>query len=145
MSKEGQYICTKIGGFRLAFDVTCVSEIIKPDTSPYRIEHSDGETATINYSGQKIPVIYLSDIIHGDRERYITSYRALITSWQGRRAAIVVDSADEIIRIAAGDVKSPTEIVADIDIAPLEGMINIDEDKIHIVSVEKIFNLARVT
>lgn len=140
-NKQAQYLLVKISGRWVGVDVTDIIEIVKPEDSTLR---AGADKQTISYRGNTIPIISLADILIGGQVKYETSHRILISEMGDKAAGLVVDSAEEIIRISRESLQSHADIETGLNADVLEGIITMDDRRIHIVSLERIYQLAQV-
>ncbi len=138
-----QYLCVKLGGQWLGVDATRVIEIINPNSDKSAGISLNVDSKTLSYHGQILPTIYLSDVLLNRQKTYYTDCRILITDINGQMAGLVVDSAEEIIRVPEGTVVPVGEAING-EVAGMSGMLETEERKIDILSLSKIFELAHV-
>lgn len=146
MNKDdiNQYLCTKVGSHWLGIDIHKVIEIVNPNDEGYHVFDGEGKSGTIKYRGNYIPTIHLGESIKSEDIKYVTSSRILITDIEDNTFGLIVDSAEEILRIPKKGVKSVDEISPEFSSEILDGLIEEEERKIHIISVDKVFNLAHI-
>ena len=138
-----QYLCVKLGGRWLGVDATQVVEIINPSSEKAIGTSLNTSGKSFSYHGQILPAIYLSDVLLNQRRTYDSNCRILVADYDGQLAGLVVDSAEEIIRVPEGTIVPVGETI-DQQLNGLSGMLETEERKIDIISLKKIFELARV-
>jgi len=142
--KLEQFLCVKIGGRWLGVDATRIVEIINPSSSDNSAMQFKDEGKSINYHGRILPTIHLADILLGSATRYDTSQRVLISETGERMAGLIVDSAEEIIRIPKEQLSLLDASSSDINAESLDGIIETEEKRINILSLDKLYQLAGV-
>lgn len=139
-----QYLCVKIRGHWLGVDVANIVEIVKPgagDSAGLRVQ---GDMESFDYRGDMLPIIRLADVLLGEQVKYDASRRILISEMAEKRAGIIVDSAEEIVRAQHESIKSIDNTISGLNTDILEGILEIDDRKIHIVSLDRIYHLSSV-
>ncbi len=139
-----QFLCVKIGGHWLAVDATRIVEIINPASTQSVGTQLKDDGKIIDYHGEILQTIRLADILLGSGSHYDTSQRILISEVGERMAGLIVDSAEEIIRIPKDKLSIIEPVSSDMNIESLEGAIEIDEKVINILSLDKLYHLAGV-
>ncbi len=139
-----QFLCVKIGGRWLAVDATRIVEIINPASAQSVGTQVKDDGKIIDYHGEILQTIRLADILLGSRSHYDTSQRILISEVGERMAGLIVDSAEEIIRIPKDKLSIIEPVSSDMNIDSLEGAIETDEKVINILSLDKLYQLAGV-
>jgi chemotaxis signal transduction protein len=139
-----QYLCVKIGGRWLGVDATQIVEIINPASSVGAGLKFTDNGKTINYRGKILPTIRLADILLGSATHYHTAQRVLISETSEKMAGLIVDSAEEIIRIPEDKLSLVDPAHSEMNGESLEGVIETEEKLISILSLDKLYVLAGV-
>ena len=90
------------------------------------------ENSYFQYGDKQVPVIFLSELLNEEHHRYEQSYRILVAGNENNLIGIVVDSAEEIIRVTDAKLQ-PSVLNAQIEF--IESSLTEDERQVHIVSV----------
>jgi purine-binding chemotaxis protein CheW len=142
--KLEQFLCVKIGGRWLGVDATRILEIINPASSDSPGTQFKDDGKTIQYHGKILPTIHLADVLLGAGTHYETSQRILISETGEKMAGLIVDSAEEIIRIPKEKLSLLDASRSDMNAESLEGIIETDEKTINVLSLDKLYQLAGV-
>lgn len=139
-----QFLCVKIGGRWLGVDATRILEIINPASvdNPGTSVKDDGKS--VEYHGKILPTIRLADILMDTDTHYDTSQRILISEIGEKMAGLIVDSAEEIIRIPKGELSMIDPGRSEIGAEAIEGAIETEEKMIDVLSLDKLYHLAGV-
>ncbi len=139
-----QFLCVKIGGRWLGVDATQIVEIINPASADSVGAQVKDDGKTIKYHGKILPTIRLADILIGSDTHYDTSQRILISEVGEKMAGLIVDSAEEIIRIPKEKISMIKPGQSDMNAEPLEGAIETEEKMINVLSLDKLYHMAGV-
>ncbi|UCD93896.1 MAG: chemotaxis protein CheW [Candidatus Zixiibacteriota bacterium] len=135
-----QLLCVRVSNNWLGIDVKNIIEITKP-TAGITTELEKGAIdGGLSFRDKKIPVVFLAEMVFGQPAKFDGSMRILISEAGSKMAALIVDSVEEIIMIAPESIRGK-EQPADEAIA---GVLETEERKIYLVSVEKVYQLAHV-
>lgn len=138
-----QYLCFKVRGHLLGIDISHVIEIMKPESK--RLSSLTSESGTFEFQGRTLTAIHLGDVLLGEQVKYDTSNRVLISRLGDLKAGLIVDSAEEILRITDEKINPPDSASTPLNREFLEGYIALEERNIYLVSTEKLQNLVRVS
>ena len=137
-----QYLCFKLRGHILGIEIGHVVEIMKPESK--RLSSMTSETGTFEYQGKTLTAIHLVDILLGEEVKYDTSNRVLITRFGDNKAGLIVDSAEEILRITDETIHSLDSASTPLNCEFLDGYIASEERNIYLVSPDKLHKLIGV-
>jgi chemotaxis signal transduction protein len=136
-----QFLCVRVSDNWLGIDVKNIIEIIKPTAAiSSELERKATDTG-MSYREKNIPVVYLAEMVFGQPAEFDGSMRILISEAGGKVAALIVDSVEEIIRTDPDSVRKNEQSSEE----AISGILEADEKKIHLVSVEKVYQLAHVS
>ncbi len=139
-----QYLCAKVGAFYLGVQAEEVIEIVKPNSEGFHHFDGEGKGDSIKYNGEYIPLVYLSDFVKGERDHYISTSKVLISEKNSKRFGLVVDSAEEIIRIPKNEMNLSASDGEDVQFEALDSVLDVEDKKVHIISVDKVFDLVNI-
>jgi purine-binding chemotaxis protein CheW len=139
-----QYLCVKIGGRWLGVDATRIVEIVNPTSSTGGGLTFTDDGKMVNYRGKILPTIRLADILLGSATHYDTDQRVLISETGEKMAGLIVDSAEEIIRVPEDQLSLIDPSRSEMNADSLEGVIETEEKSINILSLDKLYHLAGV-
>jgi chemotaxis signal transduction protein len=133
-----------IGGRRLAVEVVNIIEIINPASEKYSDAGIAADEKSLSYQGKSLPLIRLADLIPEEVRRGGGSSRILISEYEGKEAALVVDSVEEIIRLSEEDMMSVESPQSGLSPDALAGTFRVDDREIGVISLGKILRQSRV-
>jgi len=136
-----------IGKDRFALDILMVQEIIRSPVitnlpnSPVFIE------GVINLRGNIIPVIELRKKLNlpDSKDKKTADSRIIIVNVDNRVTGFIVDSVSEILKIQAGTIEQPPDIVtAGMDSQYIEGVCDIQGDLVILLDFSKILRVDEI-
>jgi len=134
-----QYLCFKISDYWLGIDVGNVVEIIKPKSND--VLKSD----RFDFEGKKLPVVNLADLLLGEQIKSDTDKRVLISEFDGNKAALIVDSAEEILSVENDESNSLEASSIPLNSEYLDGYLALEERNVYLVSPVKLTQLIEVS
>lgn len=134
-----QYLCFKISDYWLGIDVGNVVEIIKPKSND--VLKSD----RFDFEGKKLPVVNLADLLLGEQIKSDTDKRVLISEFDGNKAALIVDSAEEILSVENDESNSLETSSIPLNSEYLDGYLAFEERNVYLVSPVKLTQLIEVS
>ena len=134
-----QYLCFKISDYWLGIDVGNVVEIIKPKSND--VLKSD----RFDFEGKKLPVVNLADLLLGEQIKSDTDKRVLISEFDGNKAALIVDSAEEILSVENDESNSLEASSIPLNSEYLDGYLAFEERNVYLVSPVKLTQLIEVS
>jgi len=143
IDQKSQYLCVRIKGRWLGLEIDKVLEIVNPVEKDNVFFKNDDERQTINYQETVIPVVHIADILTGEQVKYDQSYRIVVCELDGDRMGLVVDSADEIVRLNNSDMKKPSGQDSNFSNDILKGSYSLEDRLIHILEMEQITKLVK--
>ncbi len=140
LNQNVQFLCAKIAGHWLGLDAKSIIEIATPGEDG--VSELSDTGGTIEYHGKEIPAVYLTELLTGDKIRYHSSSKILITKSNGMQIGLVVDTAEEILRTSIDRVNSDNKLYeGNIKSELIDGIISSEDRIVHIVSLENISSL----
>ncbi|MFH2037556.1 MAG: chemotaxis protein CheW [Candidatus Zixiibacteriota bacterium] len=139
-----QYLCTKVGALWLGVQAEEIIEIVKPSSEGFHHFEGEGRIDSIKYNDEYIPLIYLRELLTGEKDNYITACKVLITEKDQKILGMVVGSAEEILRIPQGELNITTTTDSGIKSETIDSILRVEDRKIHIISVSKVFDLIKI-
>jgi len=135
---QKQYLCIRVDKFELAIPVLNIIEIIIADQSTDFHGQSADDPAVYSFRDLQIPLVDLSRILDEAPRNTPLGGRIIICEHGSDKAALLTDSADEILRLDDDSLSESTDSQSGIKADYLSGSISIDERIISILSIEKI-------
>ena len=134
-----QYLCAGLGGHWLGIEINDILEIINPHDQKVGFDIRDRDR--LNYHDKQIPAIHLSDHLKSEQTAYHTNNRIIVCDLNEQVFGLVVDSAEEIIRIEEQQIKPLSSDETNFKTDILSAIIEQEDRTVHILSVEKLFHL----
>jgi purine-binding chemotaxis protein CheW len=138
MSNQLQIVGFRVGAETFGIAIESVHEIVRmPQITqiPEAPAHVEG---VINLRGRIIPVI---DLRKRFGERQITANkknRIVVAEVSGKMAGLIVDSANEVLKIAASEVEPPPNVFEEGDVQYVTGIGRWRERLIILVDLDKV-------
>ncbi len=138
-----KYLVFTINSFRLALDINKVVEIVIPgvgsSTSPEKILAEK----SMKYQDKQIPIIIVADYLFNIPADSSEDFRIILCELDGKLLGLLVDNADEIIRLSQDRIKSTEKCSPLIKTDFLDGKFVEDEKEIYIVATDKILSVVK--
>ncbi len=139
-----QFLVIRLADEQYAISLSHAVEIINPRGTQSVSDSVQALPKDFEYESKRIPIIDLWRHLHNREHTSLTDTMIVITEVGGERAALVVDSAEEILRI---DRPGTAEIKA-IDTGPendlITGRLNADDRNIPVVNLSGLYKLSGV-
>ena len=133
-----QYLCVKIDKFELAIPVLNIIEIIIADERAGIFKPDADNQDIYSYRDMQIPLINLLNILDISAQNTQLSGRIIICENGPDKAALLADSADEILRLDKNNISDLPTQLAGIKSDYLSGSISVDERSINILSLDRL-------
>ena len=133
--KKIQLLCVRLGKFWLGIDVSRTVEILRAEPSAKE---------AISFRGSDIPLVNLDDILSIDTSSHRGPRRVVVSEAGEKLVGLIIDSAEEIIRTDAANMRRATGAKVELNRDVLDGILELDDREIYVISPEKICRLARV-
>ncbi|UCD18413.1 MAG: chemotaxis protein CheW [Candidatus Zixiibacteriota bacterium] len=137
-----QYLCITVGGHNFAIPVSKTIEIVRPEDGTLRDRAASGDYRH-SYQDRQLICVDLSAVLLKNPPRGSADWRLVIAEHDGKRAALLIDSADRIIRVGQEEIASPVEAPEAIHADFVESMLTTESDRIFVISIEKVFDAVK--
>jgi len=138
-----KYLVFTINSIRFAVDIKNIMEIMIPGINGNISAEKMQTEKSILYQDKQVSIIPVSDLLLITPSKIRDDFKIIFCEIKGEVLGLLVDNADEIIRlpeeVAISKEKYRSEINADL----IDGMFCEDEKEVYIVSPEKIFSLVK--
>lgn len=134
-----QYLCAGLGGHWLGMEINNILEIINPNAQKESGYAYD--SGKFDYRDKQIPAIRLYEHLVPGKTEYPMDNRIIVCDLNKQIFGVIVDSAEEIIRIPEDQIKPFSGDKLNFKSDILDGIIEQEEKTIHILSVEKLYQL----
>ncbi len=142
--EANQFLIVSLADKQYAINLIHAVEIIDPRKSHLAGAAINKLPKAFEYENNQIPVIDLGQYMQTEAREMAPDRILVVTECTGGRAAFVVDSADEILRIDSGSAEGtvvPSESAGD---ELIEARLNTDDRNIPVVNLPGIYKLSGV-
>lgn len=138
-----KYLVFRINSFRFALDISKVVEIQIPGVNGNTLAEKMLAEKSMLYQEKQIPIIILADFLFDLPSKNRDDFRIILIETDGKQFGLLVDNADEIVRLSQEDIittaKSSPELKADF----LDGKFVEEDKEIYIVAPDKIISAVK--
>ncbi|MEW6733244.1 MAG: chemotaxis protein CheW [Acidobacteriota bacterium] len=139
MAKE-QLIVFKIGNEVFGVEIGLIKEIIPyQDVTPVPDSY-DFVEGIINLRGRIVTVIDMRKRLHAPVAPHEKSTRIIIMESDGRLMGLIVDSANEILRVSPDMIAPPPELISEVGAQYITGIARISERLIIMLDLRRILS-----
>ena len=110
IDKEAQLVIFRLDDQEYALDITNVVQVVRMVAITPMPEASDVVEGVINLRGKVIPVVDIRRRFGLPPKSYDLNTRLLITRWDGRMMALIVDVVSEVLAMPTSNIEPPSEI-----------------------------------
>ncbi|UTR10846.1 chemotaxis protein CheW [Evansella sp. LMS18] len=94
----------------------------------------------INLRGVVTPVIDLRSRFEIEEEEYSSQTRVIIVSVNDTEAGLIVDTANDVIDIPAGEIEPPPEVAGGVEAEYIYGVAKLDKRLLILLNLDKVLN-----
>ena len=110
IGEEAQLVIFKLDDQEYALDITNVVQVVRMVAITPMPEASEVVEGVINVRGKVIPVVDVRRRFGLPPKPYDLNTRLLITRWDGRMMALIVDVVSEVLAMPTSNIEPPSEI-----------------------------------
>ncbi|PYP84615.1 MAG: chemotaxis protein CheW [Blastocatellia bacterium AA13] len=131
MAIKRQVVVFRIGPEEFAMDIGLAREIVEMRPVTPVPETRDYVEGVMNLRGNLIPVLDLrkrlraGDRLKGGSSGRMSEKRIIIVTLDGKQLGLIVDAASEVIRITDDMIEPPPEVIAEIGVEYIAGLLNV--------------------
>jgi chemotaxis signal transduction protein len=140
---EVQFLCFRVGQYLFGLDVQNAVEIIGLKGGQVPVTPITDDNFV--YEGQSLKSLHLAELLLGSSLRTPNDYRVIIAEKGRRRFGLLVDSAEEIIRVTKEDIIKPESLNENLRAENISGMIIKNEKAVYIINIKKLLETIAVT
>jgi len=146
-----KYLIVKLGNNKFAFEIESVVEIIIPGVAGRDNADKIKSTNKITYRRneadreKQIPVVDLSGFALKFPVSNIDDFKVVICEWDGKLFGLIVDDADEILKLAGDDIMPTSNITPEINGEIISGYVKEDRGNLYIISPGVILSLIKAS
>lgn len=141
---KSQFLVIRLADKLYAINLEHAVEIINPRKAGCIPETPAGFPKEIEYEKGRIPIIDLWRHLQNKEHAALTDTIMVITECAGEKAALVVDSADEILRIDNDELKNIAQAAGDSADGLIEARLDADDRNIPVINLSGIYKLSGV-
>ena len=134
----GQFVVTRLGNESYAIAITAVREIVRMQRMTEIPLTDDSFVGLTKLRETVIPVAELRRSLGLQAGDTTAETRIVVVDAHGRPIGFVVDAVTGVISAPAGSIEPLASTVSDLDSAPLEGVLNLNDQLILLVDIEKL-------
>ena len=131
MAIKRQVVVFRIGPEEFAMDISLAREIVEMRPITLVPETRDYVEGVMNLRGNLIPVLDLRKRLKaghrlmGGSSGRMSDKRIIIITMDGKQLGLIVDAASEVIRITDSMIEPPPEVITEIGVDYIAGLINV--------------------
>jgi purine-binding chemotaxis protein CheW len=135
---ELQLVSFKIGSEEFGVDILQVQEIIRMveitrvPQAPVYVE------GVINLRGRVIPIIDLRKRLKLELKEVDKNTRIVVVDIRGNIMGMIVDSVSEVLRLPAGTIEPPPDLVSGVDSEYISGVAKLEDRLLMFLDLSKI-------
>ena len=127
-----QVVVFRIGPEEFAMDISLAREIVEMRPVTPVPETRDYVEGVMNLRGNLLPVLDLrkrlraGNRLKGGSSGRMSEKRIIIVTMDGKQLGLIVDAASEVIRITDSMIEPPPEVITELGVDYIAGLINAD-------------------
>jgi purine-binding chemotaxis protein CheW len=137
LAAKRQVVIFKIGGEEFALDIMDTKEVVVmrgitpvPETDSY-VE------GVMNLRGNLVPVLDLRKRLRASGSCDSPDRRIIVANLDGRLVGLIVDGASEVIRVGEEMIEPPPDMIVEMGVGYITGIINLRERFITLIDLRK--------
>jgi purine-binding chemotaxis protein CheW len=133
-----QMVVFKIGKESFALDILRAKEVvIKRGVTPIP-EAAESIEGLLNLRGNLVPVVDLRKRLRAAPCNRESEERIIVVEIEGAATGFIVDDASELIRVSENEIEAVPDLLTDLGVTYLKGVINKGGREIAVVDVDEI-------
>jgi chemotaxis signal transduction protein len=137
-----QFLCFKLGEYFFGLDVMNVEEIV--NFKGAEIPPVVGGEGFIKYKDRQLKIYYPDEILLNGPIAASVDYRLIVVESERRQIGLVVDSAEEIIRVTADEIREVEIAGTDVRRDNLYGQIVQERKIVRLIDLAKMISAITV-
>jgi purine-binding chemotaxis protein CheW len=130
----------KIGREVFALDILRAREVVVPREITPVPDCPRCVEGVMNLRGNLIPVIDLRKRLRAARSGHEAEERIIVVDVDGMSAGLIVDGASELIRVSEGEIECVPDLLAEIGVNYITGIVNKGGRRIGVVDIGAVLN-----
>ena len=140
MPLRRQMVVFKIGREDFALDILRAKEVVMMREITPIPEAADSVEGILNLRGNLVPVLDLRKRLRAARVNAETEQRIIVVDVEGMAVGFIVDGASELVRVSDNEIETIPDLLKEIGVNYLKGVINQNSRNIAVVDVDEILN-----
>lgn len=141
-SDELQLVSFNIGSEEFGVDILKVQEInrmVEITRVPQAPNYVEG---VINLRGKVIPIVDLRKRFNLELKKHDKNTRIVVVDIGGNIMGMIVDSVSEVLRLPAGTIEPPPEIVTGVNSEYIKGVAKLEDRLLIFLDLSKVIDMA---
>jgi purine-binding chemotaxis protein CheW len=138
VAKEQQTIGFQVGGETFGLPITAVHEIVRVPEVTSVPEAPECVEGVVNLRGKILPVIDMRKRFGLTTVEVSPRNRVLVVEFEGKKVGLIVDSANEVLRIPTGDIEPPPNVFIEEGINYVTGLGKVGSRLIILLDLAKV-------
>lgn len=135
-----QMISFMVGGEEYGIEIHRVKEVIRMPAVTWLPKTPTFVKGIINLRGDVIPIVDLRDKFGLEPMEYTVTNRVIVVDVQGKLVGMVVDSASQVLRIAADQIEPAPPVAGGVPSDLIEGVGKVGGRLIILLNIEMILS-----
>ncbi len=141
---ELQLVSFNIGSEEFGVDILKVQEInrmveiTKVPQAPHYVE------GVINLRGKVIPIVDLRKRFNLELKEHDKNTRIVVVDINGNIMGMIVDAVSEVLRLDAGTIEPPPEIVTGVNAEYIKGVAKLDDRLLIFLDLSKVIDISEI-
>jgi purine-binding chemotaxis protein CheW len=133
-----QLISFEVGNEEYGLDILRVKEVIRIREITRLPKAPSFVKGIINLRGDVIPIIDLRDKFGLEHQEYTAMTRVIVVDTDEKLVGMVVDAANQVVRILADQIEPPPPIVGGLSAEFIRGVGKLDERLVILLNIDRI-------
>ena len=135
-----QLINFAVGAEEYGLELSRVKEVIRTRQVTWLPKAPASVKGVINLRGDVIPIVDLRERLGLSAQGQTAASRIIVVEVQGRMVGMVVDVANQVVRVPADQFDPPPPILGDVDRAIVSAVGKIGERLVIMIDVDRLLN-----
>ena len=137
MANKQRLVVFKVGTEEFAADILLIKRVeVMRDITPVPETRSYVE-GIMNLRGNLVPIIDLRKRLLANNSAGKVDNRIIIANLEGKVCGLIVDDASEVIRVDSDEVEVPPDVIAEMGVDYVSGVINLGDRFITLIDLRK--------
>ena len=137
MAAKRQMVIFKVGAEEFALDIMDLKEVVVMRSITAVPETEDFVEGVMNLRGSLVPVLDLRKRLRAAGVGDAQEMRIIVSNLEGRLVGLIVDGASEVIRVSEEMIEPAPDIIVEMGVAYVTGIINLKTRFITMIDLKK--------